>query len=534
MNEKILSMKNSVLGFWQKSSNKTKILIIGSFLLLVLIGSAFTLLAKQTNLVPLYGNLTPSETGEIKAQLDSKGIQSQITNGGTTILVPAENVENLTVELAAQGIPQSKDVDYSFFSENAGFGMTDNEFDMLKVDAMQTELANLIKGINGVKNAKVMLSIPEKSMWMNSETEEASASIVIEQEYGTKISQEQITGLYNLISRSVPNLSTENIVIMNQMFETFSFSDGKNSDFTKLGDHLSVKKEIEKDLQQQVQSLLGTVMGPNKVKVMVTADIDFTQETREENIVAPVDIEKNEGLSLSVERITETFTGNKPDAVGVDATAGTGQGDIPNYAETGNQNGDYKRTEERVNNEVNKIHKNIVQAPYSIRDLGLQVVVEPPDPKDVESLTPETKEDIENLLGTIVRTTIQQSEPLSDEQIQEKIFVSVQPFNGKVEFDTNGNSKEPFIPIWVYILGGILLLVIVILIVLMNKKRKKQQEEAELEEAMALEKLKRQQHQRVEDIEFSEDPLINQLSKMSKTKPEQVVKLLRTWMSEER
>ena len=75
-------------------------------------------------------------------------------------------VDTLIVELAAEGFPKSGSIDYSFFSQNAGFGMTDNEFNVLKLDAMQTELANLIKGIEGVKDAKVMITFPEKGIFV--------------------------------------------------------------------------------------------------------------------------------------------------------------------------------------------------------------------------------------------------------------------------------------------------------------------------------------------------------------------------------
>ena len=71
-----------------------------------------------------------------------------------------------------------------------------------------------------------------------------------------------------------------------------------------------IKKEIERDIQRQVQTMLGTMMGQDKVVVSVTADIDFTQENREENLVTPVDEENMEGIAISAQKITETYTGN--------------------------------------------------------------------------------------------------------------------------------------------------------------------------------------------------------------------------------
>ena len=50
-------------------------------------------------------------------------------------------------------------------------------------------------------------------------------------------------------------------------------------------------------------------MGTDKVVVSVTADIDFTQENREENLVTPVDEENMEGIAISAQKITETYTG---------------------------------------------------------------------------------------------------------------------------------------------------------------------------------------------------------------------------------
>ena len=55
--------------------------------------------------------------------------------------------------------------------------------------------------------------------------------------------------------------------------------------------------------------MLGTLMGQDKVVVSVTADIDFTQENREENLVTPVDEENMEGIAISAQKITETYTG---------------------------------------------------------------------------------------------------------------------------------------------------------------------------------------------------------------------------------
>ncbi|WP_394137049.1 flagellar basal-body MS-ring/collar protein FliF [Cytobacillus oceanisediminis] len=532
MNESFQRNVVKVKEYWGSRTKKQKNILISSVVFFILLIIVASILATRTTLVPLYSNLTPSETGTIKESLDSRGIQSEITDGGTTIKVPEEVVDTLKVELAAEGIPKSGSIDYSFFSQNAGIGMTENEFNVLKLDAMQSELANLMKGIDGVNDAKVMINLPEKGIFVNDLSEEASASIVLNTKPGYQFEESQIQALYHLVAKSIPNLPTDNIVITNQFFEYFDLKNNQNSSpgSTFAAQH-EIKKEIERDVQRQVQNMLGTLIGQDKVVVSVTADIDFTQENREENLVSPVDEENMEGIAISAQKITETFTGNG------EAVGGNPQGESPadslgsEYLEGNTSNGDYERIEETINNEVNKIRKEIVESPYKVRDLGIQVMVEPPAADDPASLPQERINDITQILGTIVRTTINKDAAeaeLTDEAIQDKIVVSVQPFNGKVEFP---NETVPVLPWWIYAVGGILLLIIALLILLFVKTRKKQQQE---EEAIAA---KVQETFNVPDVneehETESTMRRKQLEKMAKEKPEDFAKLLRTWIAED-
>ncbi|MEH7385727.1 flagellar basal-body MS-ring/collar protein FliF [Bacillus sp. JJ1521] len=531
MKEKLLLYKTKISEYWKNQSGLQKTTIIGLPLLLIFVISLTVFFSTKTTLVPMYSNLTPQETGQIKATLDSRGIQSEIADNGTTIKVPEEVVETLMVELAAEGIPDSGNIDYSFFGQNAGFGMTDNEFNMLKLESTQTELANLIKGIDGINDAKVMISMPSDGIFVKDSQSEASASIVLNTKPGYRFEQQQIKSLYHLVSKSIPNLPTDNIVITNQNFEYFDLeNEEKLSVVGNVTSQLGLKREIERDLQRQVQQMLGTMMGPNKIVVSVTTDIDFTQENRQENLVTPVDPENMEGIEISVERITETFTGEGAAAGGV---AGAGETDVPAYNSNGQAgNGDYERIEERVNKDVNRITKDIVEAPYKIRDLGIQVMVEAPDPKDPASMPQERVDDIERILSTIVSTSINQdaNNQLTQEEIQDKIVVSVQEFNGKT---TSAAETTPIqaIPIWVYIVGGFLVLGLIILLFLFLRKKK----DTEIEEELPLS----------EPVFFDHIPDVNeekeseatvrkkQLEKLAKDKPEDFAKLLRSWLADE-
>ncbi|MDF0725190.1 flagellar basal-body MS-ring/collar protein FliF [Cytobacillus sp. S13-E01] len=532
MNEKLTQYKNRIVESWKNRTKSQKGWMIGAAVSVVLVIAIITALTTRSNFVPLYSNLTPQETGQIKATLDSRGIKSELADNGTTIRVPQEVVDTLKVELAAEGIPDSGSIDYSFFSQNAGFGMTDNEFGVLKLEAMQTELANLIKGIEGINDAKVMITLPKENIFVGTQQQAASASIVLNTKPGYKFDQEQITSLYHLVSRSVPDLPTDNIVITNQLFEYFDLENEKNNSVVgNIATQLDVKKEIERDIQRQVQQMLGMMMGPENVVVSVTTDLDFTQENREENIVTPVDVENQEGIEISVERITETFTGNANQAGGI---VGAGENEIPNYPADGTAGtGDYERIEERINNEVNRIRKEIVESPYKIRDLGIQVIVDPSSTDNGENLPPETLEEINNILSTIVRTTIDKGSinaELDEETINDKVVVSVQKFQGKPEMAIT--KETAIIPLWIYFVGGGLLLIIFILLFLYLRKRKPEEIEEVIEE-----EIEESYIGKVPDVNKERETEASvrrkQLEKMAKDKPEDFAKLLRSWLAED-
>src|SRR5690625_3575354 len=206
---------------WIESSKGQKILFFSLFSFIIIIISVISILSFSTKYVPLYTNLPLEEVNQIKEELDTRNIPYEIKDGGQTITVPEDKSEQLLVELAGQGIPNSGNISYSFFSENASWGITDNEFNMMKLAAMQTELANLIKSIDGIEDANVMITLPKESIFVNDSVEEASASIILHTKYGYEFKENQIDSLYHLVSKAVPNLPEENIEIRNQYLEYF-------------------------------------------------------------------------------------------------------------------------------------------------------------------------------------------------------------------------------------------------------------------------------------------------------------------------
>ncbi|WP_079480195.1 flagellar basal-body MS-ring/collar protein FliF [Halobacillus salinus] len=530
MKEKLLIYQQRMKSFWKDRSKMQKGLMVGSGLAVILILVVASIFASSSRMVPLYNNLTLQEVGQVKAELDTRGVPYELADGGTTIKVPEPQAESLLVDMAASGLPDSGSIDYSFFSANTSWGMTDNEFGMIKLDAMQSELASLMMGITGIQDAQVMINLPEEQVFLDPESQQtASASIVLGVQPGYQLENQQIEALYNLASKSVPNLSKDNIVIMDQNFQYY---DTENSNPSQSGDlytyQQQVKQDIERDIKQRVQRMLGQMIGQQKVIATVTADIDFTQETRQEELVEPVDPESMSGLPVSVERIEETYEGGMPEDGGV---PGAGDEDVTNYpAGVNGSNGDYEMTRETINNEFNRIRRNIEEAPYKVRDLGIQVAIdntkagENGDEVTLTQQEQQTVEDsVQSILDSMITTSINGS--YGEVDPEEKVSIVFQEFNGQIETQQPGFS----IPMWAYAIAAVIAAVIGVLIWMLVRRRGSEEEEV-------YEETFERVPEEIPAIEEKFDESTQrrkQLEKMAQEKPEEFAKLLRSWIAED-
>ena len=543
MNQQLLKLKSRWNETWGSYTTKTKWLIGGTFLVTLLLLVFLVFWMSKPNLTPIYSNLTPTEAGEIKGAIEQKGIPVEVSADGTTISVPKEQASDLKVSLAAEGIPKSGNVNYSVFSENMGMGMTDRQFDVVERDAMQNELSYLIEQIGGIKESKVMITLPAESVWLDETGETASASVVLTRDPGVQLDQGQITGLYHLISKSVPNLPVENIVIMDQNGTAFDYGEGgADPTLSAYQQQEDIRSDIEKDMQQELQQMLGMILGQDKVVVSVMASVDFTKEKRTEDLVEPVDEETGEGIDISVEKIMESYSGDQ--AAAQDGT-GTDEGEIPNYnADDPNADGDgsYEKVEDRINREVNRIHKEIEESPYLIDDMTINVGVEPPVADDMTTLTAADIEDIRTVLKNVVRTSLSESDvPLDDAALEERISVFANEFKGRADYEEPSkglfSTMMDSVPAWVLyaVAGGVGILLIGGILLFFRRKGSKEEDDfMEFEQSYSAPEdhyLPREE----QEVDMTPETLVgkDEIESLAKNDPEEFVKLLRLWMKEE-
>ena len=269
--------QDTPIEFWRSKQFKWIAFIFGG-ILSILVGLYLTLVS--FNYSVLGQNLTRQEASEIVSHLDEQGINYRLADEGTKILVQSKDAMSTRLELVKIGSPLSTTTGFEIFNES---NMGSTEFDQkIKLQrALQGELSRSIMMIRGVNDARVLLALPERTLF-RSEQVEARASVTIEMSKGERLSRETIAGIQTMVGASVPSLPMENVVVLDEFGNVISARAEPQTavDTSTLVEPIaSTLLEPAVDLSSQATQTAGDTADGN----LVTA---ASAETGEQNLAA--------------------------------------------------------------------------------------------------------------------------------------------------------------------------------------------------------------------------------------------------------
>ena len=147
------------------TAGQRTIAVIGAALLVVGIVALSAWLTRPV-LTPLFSGLQTTDANGIVEQLRKDNVQYELSDGGSTILVPQDKVYDERLKAAAAGLPTAAATGYSLLDK---MGVTSSEFQQSVTykRALEGELASTISAMDGVKTAAVRLAIPEKTVFVS-------------------------------------------------------------------------------------------------------------------------------------------------------------------------------------------------------------------------------------------------------------------------------------------------------------------------------------------------------------------------------
>ena len=168
----------------------------------------------------LFSNISDRDGGAIIASLQQLNVPYKFADGGGAILVPANQVHDVRLKLAAQGLPKGGLVGFELM-ENQKFGTSQFLEQVNFQRALEGELARSIQALSAVSSARVHLAIPKQSVFVR-EQQKPSASVLLNLHPGRSLEPQQVNAIIHLVSSSVPNLPVKNVTVVDQHGELLS------------------------------------------------------------------------------------------------------------------------------------------------------------------------------------------------------------------------------------------------------------------------------------------------------------------------
>ncbi|CAM3988051.1 flagellar basal-body MS-ring/collar protein FliF [Roseateles saccharophilus] len=353
--------------------------------LLALAGAvlAVTLWSAQGDYRPLFTGLADKDGGAVIGQLAAMNVPYKHEAGGT-ILVPAGQVYELRMKLAAQGLPKGGTGNTVGFElmDKSSIGQTQFNERLNFQRALEGELTRTITALSDVADARVHLAIPQQNGFFR-EQQKPSASVMLTLRGGRTLDRAQIAGIVHLVSSSVPELAPKAVSVLDQTGALLSQAgpDGANGLDSQ---QLQYKQQVEAGYNKRILELLEPVVGRDNLRATVTADVDFSQTEATAEEYRP-NQGANTQASVRSSQSSEQTNANAAQPTGVPgaatnqppvpATAPVNGASAPLQAAQGSSGTSSNRREQVTNYELDKTVRVTRGAVGNVKRLSAAIVV---------------------------------------------------------------------------------------------------------------------------------------------------------------
>lgn len=320
--------------------------------------------AAEPPMALLYGELDQRDASAIVASLERQRIPHRIAGGGTQVLVPESEVPRIRLLLAREGLPAGGSVGYEIFDRGESLTTTPFQQDINRLRALEGELSRTIRGLAGVRAARVHLVLPRREPFSR-ERGEAQASVVLTMQGAQRLDREGVQAVLHLVSTAVPGLRPQNVSIVDSRGELLARGGQALAGPAAAQGADELRRTQELRLARAVEDLLERILGPGRVRAEASVELDFDRvQTVEERF----DTENQ--VPRSVQSTTETNRTTEPGNVSVQNQLPGGGGDAPA------PRSEQSRQEETTNYEIGRVTRNTTREQPAVRRLSVAVLVD--------------------------------------------------------------------------------------------------------------------------------------------------------------
>jgi len=349
-----------------------RLLIVGGvFIALMVFFGVFVTRFTSPGMEELYSELDASDSQRIITQLQTMGVRYELKKGGAQILAPVDNVANIRMQLADQGLPGSAVIGYEIFDNADSLGTTNFLQNVNYIRALEGELGRTVEALNSVKGARVHLVLPKRELFSR-ERQQPSASVFLRMQSAVRLSSEQVSAVQHLIAAAVPSLVPSRISIIDNKGKLLAGGFEDSDPAGALANKAAEKQRVlERRMSRTIEELLERTVGFGKVRAEVNAQMDFDRISFQEETYNPDG--QVVGSTQTVEQSSDSSESDGASAVSVgtnlpDANIGSGDNQSSSAKEG--------RTEEVTNFLNSKKVINHVRQSGTLKQLSVAVLID--------------------------------------------------------------------------------------------------------------------------------------------------------------
>jgi flagellar M-ring protein FliF len=277
------TMFSKLLGIpYQPAVIRSVPLVVGALLIAVIV--AFFSFAQKTNVMTIYDNLPPSERSKVLNALRSSGYSASVDPASGQIQIPTGDYYEAKLSLAGQGLPGVQLDGYGEL-ESLPMGASKSVEAMKVKQSQEIEIARSIMSMKVIQAARVHLALPERSVFVR-EKSPPTASVFLTLIPGEAVSTKQVNAIVNLVAKSVSNLATEDVTVVDENGRLLTNSPEDASTLIS-NSNLRYRMKIEDIYRSRIEQILSPLVGVGNASAQVNIDIDTTRVQVTEELFDP-------------------------------------------------------------------------------------------------------------------------------------------------------------------------------------------------------------------------------------------------------
>ena len=265
---------------------------------------------------------------------------------------------------------------------------TDFERDVNKRRAIIGEITRHIKLLEDVEHVSIQVTMPEPQLYIDNEEPYTASVIITPSPYSDILTnKKKIQGIISLIASGVDRLKPENVVVTDHhgnILSDFAAEEDVNY-LTRAREEWKIKERLRLKTQSEIREKLKAVLGEDKVDVSVELVLDFDQKKVEKTEFIPI-VKRQDNpetpydemeVELNVVR-SEKDTSEYFEGVGFvpEGPPGVEPNIPPGYKEALGEGTKYEKTEKVKNYEISQQVSHIESSPYRLKRISVAVWVD--------------------------------------------------------------------------------------------------------------------------------------------------------------